>query len=327
MKLTTQGYIKIPIMFLEAESPAKVNIHIYMPLNRKVVSFRRKGEPLSLADVMTLTGLGASQALMLESEYAAALEELAGDVLAPESETTLGSHSQAVARVVIEQIANAKADQVTRRVTLDNAADLAKFVLTSMKGAPKSNYYQLILSELKNEDVFATHNRHVGALAALILMALGGYEKKDLTDITLAGFFHDAFLKDMPKAFQDKHLSGSDLSLEVLRAPELGYYRHIELVLKKFDDEKVGASASAMRVIVQHHENFDGSGLKGTRENAIYPPARILRIADDLICLMNCVGKEMTLQDAYARLCAVNSEGVRVIYDPELLAQLAPIFT
>lgn len=47
------GYMKVPMMFLEAESPARINIFIFMPVNEKVIPFRKKGDNLSLDDLMT----------------------------------------------------------------------------------------------------------------------------------------------------------------------------------------------------------------------------------------------------------------------------------
>ena len=77
---------------------------------------------------------------------------------------------------------------------------------------------------------------------------------------------------------------------------------------------------------MQHHENYDGSGLRGARGEVIYAPARILRIADDTICLMNRAQDPLDLPAAFEVLCALNRSGGRLVYDPELLAALAPLF-
>ena len=315
-------------MFLEAESPAKINLFIFMPLNEKLLPFRKKGDTLTLDDLMNQRAGGATQMVMPEADYDAAMLVLSQAVtneLNPDEE--LSKYAQTTARVIIGAIGDPKADHAQRNEALDSAADLARFMLATVRGQPKSRYYETILKELKNNDVYATHNRHVGAFAAMLMMAVGGYRQQDLNDLTFAGFFHDLFLKEIPAIYSDKHLNGEDLTLAALKAPAVNYYRHVELVLKKFEFEQIAPSAAAMRTIVQHHENFDGSGLKGSRGEVIYGPARILRIADDTICLMNRAVNPLSLQDAFEVLCELNRGGGRLIYDPELLAQLDPVFS
>lgn len=322
-----KGYVKIPITLLGINEPLKMNIFLHMPVNRKLVHFRRKGEVLSLQDFMTLRPMAPSQILMPEFEYKEAIEALtkeAAGLLTPADEKTKNSppppEIKTMASFVLQNLGTKLGNTTTEEAknTLDDSSQLVASIVTQLKGLGNRKSFDEYLTSLKSNDPLTTHNRHVGALAGIIMMAMGSFKMDWVADISFAGFVHDIALNELPNTFLDQHLGGENLSIDHLRAHEFGYYRHVDLSFKKIEELGIVASADARTMIMQHHENFDGSGLLGIRGDKIFKPASILRIADDLVSVINNPKHTLSIQDAFALLLEMNKNH-REVYDPSIM--------
>lgn len=310
------GFVKIPTWFLIAEYPAVVNIHLYMPANQKIIHFRKKGEILTLEDLLSLRAPGAFQIVTPQTEYEDAVKAQAALIVeGADEDGYIAEPAKAMANEVVKTMTTPEAS----RAALDEASSLARQIVTSLQSPDKAKAFKDILAHLAGTDPVATHNRHVAALSVLLMMAVGGFKMEDAADIAFAGFYHDLFLKDLPKMYYEKHLSGEELVLGTLKMQGFSVMSHIEMVLTKIKKERIPATANALKTIEEHHENYDGSGLKGLVGTKIYRPARILRIADDMTSLVNSPTHERSLRDAFFVLKKLNGQATRPIYDPELM--------
>jgi|GEM_PF-2526706 len=74
------GFIKFPTMFLQAGEPLKADICLFMPVNSKIVMFKKAGGELNLEELVTLQTPSASQQLVTSEEsYRQAVKFFAQD--------------------------------------------------------------------------------------------------------------------------------------------------------------------------------------------------------------------------------------------------------
>lgn len=320
-----KGYTKVPVILLMAEEKLKMNLYIYMPVNKKLVHFRKKDEILTLDDLMTLKPLSSSQILMPEAEYQDALSAVAQAAVdgIDEEDGHISESTKTMAQFVLQNLKgkNGQASQQEIIDSIDDASVVVEKVLNQFKDTSHTKSYDELLSNLKENDPLATHNRHVGALSAVMMMAIGTFTMKDVADLAFAGFVHDCCLDQLPPMLSGQHLAGEILSMDNIKAPELGYFRHIDLALKKVADLKIPINENTKNTILQHHENFDGSGLKGLRGDKICKSAAILRVADDLVVIINNPKHQIDVKSAFELLVELNKNG-RQIYDPSIMSFL-----
>ena len=316
-----QGYSVIPGMFLVAGTKTPVNIYIYMPMNKNLIHFRKKGEELTVTDALKLKELSGSQVLTPTEEYNVAIHQVSKFIVfSPSPKGQPSKEAKAVSDGIMLSLTG-KEETVTlesARKILDETADLVQQVLTTYRPMPQSNAFEKMLATLKQNDPIMNHNRHVGALTGVLMFSVGGFSMDEIADASYAGFIHDFCLPSLPQVLVDRHLQADDLTQSASKSPELGYARHIEFILNKVRDERIPVTPGTLKVIEHHHENFDGTGLKGLPSARIFRPARVLRIADDLICLVNHTENPRTLKTAVEELWSLSAFG-RNVYDPEML--------
>ena len=319
-----EGYSMIPPTLLAPNQPARINIYIYMPANRNLVHFKRKDELVSVADFAKLGGLSPFQVLTPISDYQAAIKGTATRIVASAraNKGELTQETKAMAEGVMLTLTGdeEKITLDTTRYALDETAELVKEVIKVFQplSASGAKAFEEILETLKQNDPIMNHNRHVGALTGLLMMSAGGFSMEEVADASFAGFVHDYSLGALPKVLIDRHLSGDDLSQAASKAPEFGYVRHIDYILKKLETDGITITPGTAKIIEQHHENYDGNGLRGMVGPKIYRPARVVRIADDLISLINRPENPRTLRVAVEELWKLTSFG-RNVYDPDML--------
>lgn len=116
-----------------------------------------------------------------------------------------------------------------------------------------------------------SHSEKVAALA-LVLGKHLGLEARDLERLHTGGLLHDVGKIGVPDGVLLKQGPLEDHELAIIR-------RHPQVGLSIV--EPVGLEPEVAAIVVQHHENFDGSGYPAGRagEN-ISPLARIVRVVD-----------------------------------------------
>ena len=136
----------------------------------------------------------------------------------------------------------------------------------------------------------------------------------DLSDIAAAGLIHDLGLKEITKELADSHIKEIR---KLSNQEKLVYMRHIDLTLERLKKEKLSITPGVQRIIELHHENWEGSGFKGFMGNKIYRPARLLRIADDLVSLIQNQSNQMGFSSALELLTKETGA-----YDPIIFGSL-----
>lgn len=323
-------YIQFPMIFLEAQVPLRASVHLHMPLNDRVIPYKAKGDELTLSDLMELKKHPSERILGDKKECDEAMASF-GETFETEIEsapTFENTKIQAFSKRVLDDFARfANSPEEVSRL-LDETADLVHQILLAKKTGLTAEGIEAMLYEIGKEgDEILIHNRRVSGLAALISINLGLLTPLELSDLALGAVFHDIGLREMPETFVKRHLRAEDLSGSSVKiySPEqtvLKYAQHIEESLARVRSSRLDVPAAVIRTIEQHHENFDGSGFKGVKAGKIFLPARILRIADDLVCLMNTADVPRSLSDAIFECWQLNRTGYQRPYDPVILDKL-----
>jgi HD-GYP domain-containing protein (c-di-GMP phosphodiesterase class II) len=146
------------------------------------------------------------------------------------------------------------------------------------------------------------HSTHLASLSVAISV-MCGYDKRTTSDIGVAGLLHDCSLimqldtLDPTKPKEDG-------------ATRLRFRQH-PLQSAEILSGLPGLSAESLQLMMQVHEQLDGSGYPlGLRGSAIMPGALILNLADAYLSLtMPLTGEPIVSGDAIAYLCYHTSRG------------------
>lgn len=318
--------VPAPAVFLQAEAPLAIDLYVHLPKNQSLLLYRRKGELLSLTETM---GLSRARVLVLKTECETALRAMAEQF--KDEATEEGTVSPGLQKLGEHLLGEMIGEGVTGekiRKTLDDSSSLVTEIVTQFQTVKSGNLFQKFIAGLdRSGGPLDIHNRHVSALSVLVFLLAGGVSMEELSDLATSGLVHDLCLAEIPEIFLSRHLSGEDLAMQATKSFFLdtagrNYRAHIDRVLEKLRVAGVELSPGAVKIIQQHHENIDGSGLYGLRDNQIYRPARILRIVDDLVSLMNRPEEPMTLEEAFKTLHRFNHASYHRLYDEQILRMI-----
>lgn len=330
------GYVKVSPVFLQAEEPLKVSLFIFMPLNKKIIQFQKKGDILPTDKLLELMRLSASQILTPINEAQGAMsavtEQLADQI---QSSHTITTEASTTATRVVQTLSLIQGkDPPTRlqetRSLLDDSANMVGKIVTLFKESGTKKGFEDIFKAFKNDgNSLETHHKHCAALSVLLLLSFGEGNSNDISELAFASISHDLGLKELPKSELIRHVEGGEIKaiLSPTPASQIDFHiartRHIDGTLRILKESQNQISEGVFKIISQHHENFDGSGPIGISGRKIYGPARILRLVDDIIALLGGVTGINDLEAAFQGLKAANMKnGQPRFYDEELIAQL-----
>lgn len=335
-----QGYMKVPSVFLQAEEEMKVNLFVFMPLNGKLVHYMKKGEVLPVSKLMEIMKFSGTVLLMPEADAQEGMSAISGELTESiKSDGPISEETSAKAAGIIKSMVNLQDEDAKVRITatktaLDNSTTIAQQLIERFKGGDlKSGVSQLLQDIKKEKSTLEGHQKNVASLSVLALLALHEGTSTDASDIAVAGFIHDIGMKDQGDAETKRHVEGEELHVIIdptAKATETKIPRnlHIEVGVNTLKSMGVAIADGAMKIVAQHHENYDGSGPWGLKDNQIYKPARLIRIVDDLVCLLNCHWQDFDLGAAFDTLNKLNTvTGKAKYYDPNIMGQLQKILS
>ncbi len=148
-----------------------------------------------------------------------------------------------------------------------------KFLDALFEVIKRDHYHIYYLMEIRRHSYrLYTHCLHVSLLGLAFTRFLN-WDGEEILEFGLGALIHDIGLIHTPRLILEKQglLAPEEMAL-VKRHPLDGYLMMQELASLRRE---------ALQMVLQHHENGDGSGYcSGLKINAIHPWARILRILD-----------------------------------------------
>ncbi len=129
-----------------------------------------------------------------------------------------------------------------------------------------------LISIISSKEYFVKHSISVGIFSILLARESGIGSDSVLNLIGLGAFLHDIGLTQLTFDAEDKDVLSAEERKEMNRHPALG---------KQMLDGIRGIRSEVSQIVLQHHEQPNGHGYpNGLRDGEIYPPAKIVSIAD-----------------------------------------------
>jgi HD-GYP domain-containing protein (c-di-GMP phosphodiesterase class II) len=298
---------------------------VYLPINDKHVVFNRAGEALSAERAEKLKSnrihaLHVDQAQMprFYKYTAECLKDLRADTRL--SATERQERMQGAIRDLMGGIftGDATSTEAGRKV----AEDCRSIVSSYVTGTVAGNWYAKILAISAEDTGSYSHAANVSTYAAMFSMALGIGKPEELA---LAGLLHDLGLARVSPGV----LAKPEAEWKLEERDE--YRRHPELSVQILKERKLILPDAIPKVILQHHERFNGSGyphaLVGSR---ILPEAQVLGLADvfDELTTVRPGHRRLTPLEALEQLRAqVAADPGQMHFDPQILRKLVAAFS
>ena len=292
-------YISIPNEIIVQDS--EFTFSIYIHLDSHYAAFIPKGIPV---DEKKLALAKNKKIFILESDIYA-YQESYKKFLETLDSTDRTLHIKREAFSTITKIFESNDTASALQAAVPVMENLVNFI-TSVPGAI-SNLLQL------SSHSYYTYNHSVNVAVytlSLCMKAVKTLTKDEMRSIALGGFLHDIGKSKVPLHIINKPDKLTEEEWSIMKKhPEWGY----EMVKnEKFCDAIVGS------IILQHHENFNGTGYPGGLEKEqIHPFAQICAVADSYDAMTNkrVYAKQMTGKQALDAL--QRSRGSR--YNPKFL--------
>lgn len=147
-----------------------------------------------------------------------------------------------------------------------------------------------------NSNYLVRHSVNVCILTASTVKAMG-YSENMVIEAGIGGLLHDIGMLNVPQSILEKRGKLSDSEFNIIK-------QHPVLGLDKVNDIK-GISDNTKKIILQHHERFDGKGYPfGIKGSRIYEVAMVTAVADvyDALTSNRPYKKAVTPQKALAVL-------------------------
>jgi putative nucleotidyltransferase with HDIG domain len=185
--------------------------------------------------------------------------------------------------------------------------------------AQNSNIYDEILA-LRNSQEDIEHSVIVGTVAVMFGMALGFSDEKILADLTVASIFHDIGLVKVKADVMAKPETSWNA------ADKKEYEKHVEAGVEILKESGTGFHPRVLRMVAEHHENYDGSGFpKGLKGMEIDETSQLLHMANlfDRICTGKQTGKELSPAESFDYIYDLaQTEGAVQEIRPELVERV-----
>lgn len=200
---------------------------------------------------------------------------------------------------------------------LKRCKEIADEVL--MVAGQNSNIYDEILA-LRSSQEEIEHSVIVGTVAVMFGMAIGFSDEKLLADLAVAAIFHDiGLIKVKPEVMAKREMDWN-------ASERKDYELHVKASLDILNDSGTGFHPRVLRMVSEHHENYDGSGfpnsLKGMQ---IDDTSQLLHMANlfDRLCTGKQTGTELAPSEAFDYIYElVQQEGAVQEIKPELVERV-----
>lgn len=306
-------YTVFPRELLQVGVVLEVHLHVYLPTNGSLLLFRKPGDRLGPEDLESFNKIPEERLLYADTE-APKLNDMRGKVLS--INLAQGDLNAPAVKATAANALQTLTPASDVSACLDEAASLVQNLMRDFKKTASVSAYDEALRRAAsgNADPLDAHHKQVSTVAVLMALTIGDFSMDDLSDLATAGLIHDLGLRDITQSLSDSHVK----EIKKLENQEkIIYMRHVGLTIDAIKAKKIPVTPGVARIIELHHENWDGSGFKSHAGTKIYRPARVLRMADDLVSLVQNSANRMGFADALARMS--QEQGA---YDPQMFKAL-----
>jgi HD-GYP domain-containing protein (c-di-GMP phosphodiesterase class II) len=286
--MSSENFLPIQSLDIEAETKIGFNLYVNLPLNQKYILYRRAGGQVEAQTMAKLTQGNLTNFFIEKKDYnefvkyvAQRIRSLVGTQDSAENRKMMAAAAKAILSSTLDQT-----DPAIAAVLMNNLNDITGVIIEGALenvsygsvGASKKLFNRLAQLADKGTD-FQKHPVNVASLAVLITFGIGYSREKILTDVAMAALLHDLGLSKLPpKVIPHAH---HPLRLGIYERDWI--YKHPELSVEIIEEKNIPVSDLTKTIIKQHHEEFNGSGYpNGLRGYTINELSQILRVADEV---------------------------------------------
>jgi HD-GYP domain-containing protein (c-di-GMP phosphodiesterase class II) len=316
-----------------------VDIYIYLPLNKSIVFFQRKGDQLSASDIRKLASLPKNTLLVHRTDSRRLLEGLSSGITDKISSGNIDSAEvRSGAGALLKSIeSSAPAGELVSeddaRQILSDVSVMVENIISHFDKSKAVRLYDEMLEKSKKtaQNPISRHCSEVAAIAVLTMLTVGDKrtimpkppDPDSLAHLGVAGLLHDLGLSQCPKTVVERHLIGEDENLTF--SEKLIYMQHVDLTAEILKKAGSVLPQDVMTAIAYHHENLNGTGFRGVAGEKIPVMARILRIADDIVSCISNPARPVGFRQSLAILTERDRDLDVPIYDIDIMNELVTL--
>lgn len=283
METETQ-FVPIQNADLAGDLELTFDLYLRLPLNQRVVLYRRQGDVLEMDRLAKFARTDNSNLVIRRDDYAKFVSYVS-DRLKRLLDVNPSANNRGVFDKAVRGLLRGtfeSADAAVVRSMMDNLNDVSSVVIDSVLAEISENgrrtYRNLVNLAATGTD-FQKHPVNVASLAVMIGLGSGYSSKRTIADVSMAALLHDLGLAKLPGELAlQAHRKNSYSPDERMKIDD-----HVQHSLAIIDERRIEISALTRTMIAQHHEKFNGSGFpKKLRGLQVSPFAQILHMADEI---------------------------------------------
>jgi len=322
----SNGSIRVhrPVKIIDVEpgSTLDFDVNVFLSANKRYVKICHSGDSLDSEHIRNLTDHKMNNVFVPAEQMKHFYGYSAKRLKSIESQTKMSEteRKEKMAGVIRELISGLFSEAAlgfeAGQSILKDCGEIVKAYI--LDGSSSQDWYSRIQQVIGESAGSYSHAGNVSTLAALFSMGLGIGKPADLA---LAGLLHDIGIAELPSDIQ--MMEYTNMSADQKTA----YRKHPDHTLNLIHNRKILVPEIVEKAILQHHENFDGSGFpKGRAGDRICKEAQVLALADrfDELTVLKDGVPRMTPAEAILQL--KYQDPSRIQFDPELLAKLLTLF-
>ena len=276
-KKTARAYRQVKLLDLQEDTKLDFDTYIYMPANKKHIKFSAAGDAIEKTRMEKLKSAKSAPTVEIAQDEmakfydytAARLKAIGSNETMSETQRQEKMHG-AVRELVSGLFNDAATGTDSGKQAIEDCQKIVKSFVTADTG--KGGWYERFITSTGNNVDTYSHASNVCTYGALFAMAVGC---KNVADVSLAGLLHDIGMAKVPYEIQSK-----DSTLWTPQEKEL-WEKHPEFAVDIIKERKMVVSELVHKIILQHHENFNGTGFpKRLIGDRICQEAQILALAD-----------------------------------------------
>jgi len=323
------SYRSVKMLDLKANVSMDFDTYVFLPLNKKYVKLSASGGGLR-SEQLDRLGEEVSSLHIRKSDlkkfYSFTAQQLVHLGKSEMSATEKKEKAQQAIRTIVGDLfADTTADEngdsgfESGRMLLDDCREIIKSFISGSPEKPNSLFERLMSMSQDDSSTYSSA-MNVSTLASLFSI---GLQIGQPEEIAIAGLLRDIGLSELPAKLQKKEQESRSA------VEEAQYRKHPEHSVAILKAKRMIVSEAVMKIIVQHHEFYDGSGFpKGISSSKIMPEAQLLAIADEIDRLMILRSGQPRMSPVRALKSILESQkktGSSQRFDPLLLRRLSQL--
>lgn len=311
----------VKIIDFQGEDPLEFDTFVCLPLNKKYVRYTRSGKSLNPDQVQKLKKCEVNSLFVQQKDMPKFYQYTAQQLVNLGRSETIGETEkqerlQQSVRTIVSDLFAETSEQPSfenGRKLMGNCQEVVKSYIAASKGTKGTSFYEKVTSLVKDDGGVYSQVANAATFSSLFSI---GLQIGDPEEVAMAALLCDIGIADLPPEVQRKDPS------ERSREEEAFYRTHPTLSVAQIQRKRMLVSEKVIKIILQHHENYNGRGYpEGVPGDRVLPEAQLVSISIELSELIKIrVGKKrMSAREAIEHICKEKSGKE---YHPEILRKL-----